>query len=282
MALSSLFRRGGDSTRAEMSFMEHLDVLRGTLFRSVLAMLVGAIVVGIFRRFFIHDVLLGPTHPDFPTYGILCRIGHFLHLGESLCMQGLSIKMQSTGVSTQFSMFFTICLIGGVIIGFPYIFFEFWRFIKPALNERERRGTGGVIFWVSLLFFTGVLFGYFVIAPYAIKFFAGFQLDDNIENRWTVSSYIDTMIPLVLGSGLAFQMPLVIYFLAKVGVVSAKYLRKVRKYSIIVIFIIAAIITPGPDVVSQMTVALPLLLLYEVSIVLAGRVDKKRKAEEWS
>ncbi|RYZ17370.1 MAG: twin-arginine translocase subunit TatC, partial [Chitinophagaceae bacterium] len=115
-----------------------------------------------------------------------------------------------------------------------------------------------------------------------IKFFASFQLDDNIENRWTVASYIDTMIPLVLGSGLAFQMPLVIYFLAKVGVVNATYLRKVRKYSIIIIFIIAAIITPGPDIVSQLTVALPLLLLYEVSILLARRVDKHKKPKEWS
>ncbi|GAB4093114.1 twin-arginine translocase subunit TatC [Flaviaesturariibacter terrae] len=265
-----------------MSFIEHLDVLRGTLFRSVLAALLGAIVVGVFNHFFIHDVLLGPTHADFPTYGVLCRIGQSLGVGKSLCMEGLSIKMQSTGVSTQFSMFFTVCLIGGVIIAFPYIFFEFWRFVRPALTENERGNTGGVIFWVSVLFFIGVLFGYFVISPYTIKFFAGFQLDDNIENRWTLSSYIDTMIPLVLGSGLAFQLPLVIYFLAKVGIVNATYLRKVRKYSIIIIFVIAAIITPGPDIVSQMTVALPLLLLYEISILLAGRVDKKKKPKEWS
>ncbi|TCZ67074.1 twin-arginine translocase subunit TatC [Flaviaesturariibacter aridisoli] len=282
MALLNLFKRGGDPNRSEMSFIEHLDVLRGTLFRSVIAALVGAIVVGIFNRFFIHDVLLGPTHAEFPTYGILCRIGEALHVGKSLCMEGLSIKMQSTGVSTQFSMFFTVCFIGGVIIAFPYIFFEFWRFVRPALTEKERSNTGGVIFWVSVLFFIGVAFGYFVIAPYTIKFFASFQLDDNIENRWTVASYIDTMIPLVLGSGLAFQMPLVIYFLAKVGVVNATYLRKVRKYSIIIIFIIAAIITPGPDIVSQLTVALPLLLLYEVSILLARRVDKHKKPKEWS
>ncbi|RYY94294.1 MAG: twin-arginine translocase subunit TatC, partial [Chitinophagaceae bacterium] len=243
MALSKLFKRGGDPSRSEMSFIEHLDVLRGTLFRSVLATLIGAIVVGVFNRFFVHDVLLGPTHAEFPTYGVLCRLGQALHVGRSLCMEGMSIKMQSTGVSTQFSMFFTVCLVGGVIIAFPYIFYEFWRFVSPALNERERSNSRGVIFWVSVLFFTGVMFGYFVIAPYTIKFFASFQLDDNIENRWTVSSYIDTMIPLVLGAGLAFQMPLVIYFLAKVGVVTGAYLKKVRKYSVIIIFVIAAIIT---------------------------------------
>ncbi|RYY90060.1 MAG: twin-arginine translocase subunit TatC [Chitinophagaceae bacterium] len=282
MPLLNLFKRGGDPNRSEMSFIEHLDVLRGTLFRSVIAILLGAIVVGIFNRFFIHDVLLGPTHSDFPTYGILCRIGNAINMGKSLCMEGLSIKMQSTGVSTQFSMFFTVCLVGGLIIAFPYIFYEFWRFVAPALTEKERANSRGVIFWVSLLFFIGVAFGYFVIAPYTIKFFASFQLDDNIENRWTVSSYIDTMIPLVLGSGLAFQLPLVLFFLAKLGIVSATYLKKVRKYSIVIIFIIAAIITPGPDLISQFTVAIPLLLLYEISIVLAKRVEKGKPKKEWS
>jgi sec-independent protein translocase protein TatC len=281
MALG-IFKRGGDSERAEMSFIDHLDVLRGHLFRSVIAIVIGAVVVGIFNKFFIRDVLLGPTHANFPTYGVLCRIGKALHLGNSLCMSGVGIRMQSTAVGAQFSMFFTILLIGGIIIAFPYIFYEFWSFVKPALTEKERGKTQGVIFWVSFLFFLGVAFGYFVIAPYTIKFFAGFQLDENIENRWTISSYIDTIIPLVLGAGLAFQLPLVLFFLAKVGVVSATYLSQVRKYSVVIIFIIAAIITPGPDVVSQMTVALPLLLLYEISILLARRVEKQKKAEEWS
>ncbi|RYY96233.1 MAG: twin-arginine translocase subunit TatC [Chitinophagaceae bacterium] len=285
MALGGLFRRGGNEERAEMSFIDHLDVLRGHLFRSVIAILIGATVVGVFNKFFIKQVLLGPTHAEFPTYGVLCRIGKYLNLGESLCMSGIGIKMQSTQVGAQFSMFFTIVFIGGIIIAFPYIFHEFWRFVKPALTPKEQKKTRGAVFWVSFLFFLGVAFGYFVIAPYTIKFFAGFQLDENIENIWTISSYVDTIIPLVLGAGLAFQLPLVIFFLAKVGIVSASYLARVRKYSIVIIFIIAAIITPGPDVISQMTVALPLFLLYEISILLTRRVERERKREEieeWS
>ncbi|MDB5250951.1 MAG: preprotein translocase subunit TatC [Flaviaesturariibacter sp.] len=278
MALS-IFKRGGHSNKAEMSFIDHLEDLRGHLFRSVIAVAIGAIVVGIFNRFFIDDVLLGPTHASFPTYKILCQMSKALHLGDALCMSQIGIRMQSTEVGAQFSMWFTIVLIGGVIIAFPYIFSEFWNFIKPALTKRELSKTRGVIFWVSLLFFIGVFFGYFVIAPYTIKFFAGFQLADNIQNIWTISSYMDTMIPLVLGSGLAFQLPLVIYFLAQVGIVNAVYLKKIRKYAIVIIFIIAGVITPGPDMISQLTVALPLLLLYEISIILSGRVAK-RKAQE--
>jgi sec-independent protein translocase protein TatC len=142
-----------------------------------------------------------------------------------------------------------------------------------------------VIFWVSFLFFLGVFFGYFVIAPYTLNFFGNFQLDENIENHWTITSYIDTMIPLILGTGLAFQLPLVMLFLANVGLVTGSYLSKMRKYAIVIIFIVAGVITPGPDVVSQMTVALPLLLLYEISIILCRRVEKKEKEEEekeWS
>jgi sec-independent protein translocase protein TatC len=284
MALK-LFSRNVDSERAEMSFVDHLEILRGHLFRSVVAVVIGAIVIGIFNKFFIRSVLLGPTHADFPTYGVICRIGKFLHLEKALCMEGLGIKMQSTSVAGQFSTWFSVVLIGGVVIAFPYIFWEFWKFVKPALTRKELARTRGVIFWVSLLFFMGVAFGYFVIAPYTLNFFGNFQLDENIENRWTIASYFDTITPLILGTGLAFQLPLVMLILTKVGIVSATFLSKQRKYAIVIILIVAAIITPGPDVVSQMTVGLPLLLLYEISIVLARRSEKRDKeldAAEWS
>jgi sec-independent protein translocase protein TatC len=200
-------------------------------------------------------------------------------------MTGLNIQMQSTGVATQFSAFISVMLIGGVVMAFPYIFWEFWRFIKPALTKKELENTRGVIFWVSVLFFMGVFFGFFIIAPYTLNFFGNFQLDENIENRWTISSYFDTMIPLILGTGLAFQLPLLMILLAKIGIVSATYLKNVRKYSIVIILIVAAIITPGPDVISQMTVAIPLLILYEISIVLTKRIEKRQIEEEekeWS
>ena len=284
MALS-IFKRKRGEEQAEMSFIDHLEVLRGHLFRSVVAIAIGAIVAGIFNKFIIKQVLLGPTHDSFPTYGVICKIGKSLNLGNALCMEGIDLKMQSTIVSGQFSMWFTVILVSGLIIAFPYVFAQFWDFIKPALTKKELNRTRGVIFWVSFLFFTGVAFGYFVVAPYALNFFFHFQLDEIIENRWTINSYIDMMLPLVLGSGLAFQLPLVIFFLAKIGLVTAVYLSKARKYAVVIIFIVAGIITTGPDVISQLAVALPLMLLYEISIILARRVDKERAeedAKEWS
>lgn len=267
-----------------MSFVDHLEVLRGHLFRSVIAILIGAIVIALNKDFFVKEVLLGPTHADFPTYGVICKIGRALNMEKALCMTGLNIQMQSTGVATQFSTFISIMLIGGIVIAFPYIFWEFWRFVKPALTRKELANTRGLIFWVSVLFFTGVFFGFFVIAPYTLNFFGNFQLDENIENRWTIASYFDTMIPLILGTGLAFQLPLLMILLAKIGIVSASYLSRVRKYSIVIILIVAAVITPGPDVISQLTVAIPLFLLYEVSILLTRRIEKRQAQEEkeWS
>jgi sec-independent protein translocase protein TatC len=280
----ALFKRKSGSARAEMSFVDHLEVLRGHLFRSVLAIVVGGIVVAVYNDFFIKKVLMGPTHAEFPTYSYMCRIGRSLNLGDALCMDDVVVRMQSTSVSGQFSMWFTVVLIGGVIIAFPYIFWEFWRFIRPALTDKELGRTRGVIFWVSLLFFMGVGFGYFVIAPYTVNFFANFQLDENIENHWTITSYIDTLIPLILGTGLAFQLPLVMLFLSKIGIVTPDYLRKARKYAIIIIVVVAGVITP-PDVISQVIVSIPLLLLYEVSIFLSARVVKeqaRREELEWS
>jgi len=284
MALSFLNRNAGEP-RSEMSFIDHLEVLRGHLFRSVVAVAIGAILAGIYNRFIIKNILLGPTHNDFPTYGLICKIGKALNLGNALCMQGIQLKLQSTEVSGQFSMWFSVILISGLILAFPYVFYQFWSFIRPALTKKELGRTRGVIFWVSFLFFTGVLFGYLVVAPYAINFFFHFQLDEIVQNIWTINSYIDMMLPLVLGSGLAFQLPLVMYFLARIGIVNATFLKSKIKYAIVIILIVAGIITPGPDVVSQLAVAIPLLLLYVISIILAARVDKERaqkEEEEWS
>jgi sec-independent protein translocase protein TatC len=280
----ALFKSKSGRDRAEMSFVDHLEVLRGHLFRSMIAIVAGGIIVAIYNDFFVKKVLMGPTHAEFPTYSWMCKAGRYLNLGDALCMEDMVVKMQSTSVSGQFSMWFTVVIIGGVIISFPYIFYEFWRFIKPALTEKELGRTRGVIFWVSLMFFMGVAFGYFVIAPYTVNFFANFQLDENIENRWTITSYIDTLIPLILGTGLAFQLPLVMLFLSKIGIVTPDYLRKGRKYAIIIIVVVAGVITP-PDVISQIIVSIPLLLLYEVSIFLSAKVAKenaRREELEWS
>lgn len=276
-------RRIRTGTTEEMSFVEHLDVLRGHLFRSAIAVAAGAIVMAVYNKFIVQRILMGPTHSDFWTYRTLCDLGHKWGFGDKLCMADIQLKMQSNVVSGQFDTYFNVILIGGFIVAFPYIFWQFWRFTKPALKENELRNTRGVIFWVSMLFFLGVLFGYFVIAPYTISFFANFKLDSNIENIWTIGSYFTAMAQIVLGAGLAFQLPLAMYFLAKIGVVSSTYLRRVRKYAILIIVIVASIITP-PDILSTIVASAPLILLYEISIVLCVRVEnreKLREGKEW-
>jgi len=280
-----LFNRnfGGDA-KAEMSFFQHLDVLRGHLFKSAVAVAVGAILVAVYKNIIVHKILMGPTYPDFATYTFLCHLGDRLHIGDKLCMSPVNIKMISTEVAGQFGVYFNIILIGGFVIAFPYVFWQFWKFIRPALTTKELSNSRGVIFWVSVLFFSGICFGYFVVAPYTVNFFSNFSLDDNIDNKWTIGSYFNTIVPLILGSGLAFQLPLVLFFLAKADVVSAKYLRKVRRYAYLIITILAGIVTP-PDMLSQIICTVPLVILYEISILLCVKVERKRNKEnprEWT
>ncbi|MBS1627976.1 MAG: twin-arginine translocase subunit TatC [Bacteroidetes bacterium] len=281
-----LFNRKNNSNpseKAEMSFIEHLDVLRSHLFKSVVATTIGAIVVAIFNNFIVQRILLGPTRGDFPTYSLLCRASNYLKLGSSLCMKEIKLEMQSNTVSGQFDVYLNVIVIGGFVIAFPYIFWQFWKFAKPALTQKELKNSRGVIFWVSTLFFIGILFGYFVISPYTINFFANFSLDEKIKNIWTINSYFNTILPLTLGSGLAFQLPLVLYFLAKVGVVSATALKKFRRYAYLTIIVVAGFITP-PDMLSQIICSVPIILLYEISIIICRKVEIKennKAAQEW-
>ena len=280
----SLFRKAsGESSKAEMSFADHIDELRGSLFRSAIAITIGAIFIGINNKYITQKILMGPTHKDFYTYRLLCYLSQRFGLGSKLCMEELNLKLQSNTVGGEFGVFVNIILTGGIVIAFPYVFYQFWKFVKPALTTKELRNSTGVIFWVSVLFFLGAGFGYFVIAPYTINFFANFSLDDNIENKWTIMSYFNTIVPLILGAGLAFQLPLVMYFLAKINVVSSAILSKGRRYAVLGIVILASIITP-PDMLSTVIVSIPIYFLYEISILLCARVEKKRKKveEEWS
>lgn len=277
-------KNDGSEEKAEMSFIDHLEELRRHLFRSVLAVAAGMIVAGIYNEFIVDKIVLGPVHHDFVTFRKICEWGHAVGLGDKMCIGNVGVTMQNVDTTGQVSLFFTSLFVGGFIMAFPFVFNEFWKFVKPALTKNELKKTRGVIFWVSFLFFTGILFGYFILMPFSMNFLATFSMSDSIQNIWTIKSYINTMMPLVLGSGLAFQMPLVIFFLAKIGIVTGSFLRKNRRYAIVAILIIAAIITP-PDVISQVVVTLPLWLLYEISIVLASRVEKekaKEEAEEWS
>jgi sec-independent protein translocase protein TatC len=280
-----LFSKKSDAElKGEMTFFDHIDELRKHLFRSAIAIVIGAILVHIYNNFIVKKVLMGPTHPDFPTYTMLCKLGHKLNLGTSLCLNEINVNMQSNTVAGQFGVYVNILLIGGLIVAFPYVFWQFWKFIKPALKTNELNSTRGVIFWVSTLFFIGVLFGYFIVAPYTINFFANFSIDENIKNIWTLASYFSTIVPLILGSGLAFQLPLVLYFLAKVDVISVAFLKKYRKHAILIIVIATSAITP-PDMLSTIICSIPLVLLYEISIILCKNVEKKKRLQgsmpEW-
>ncbi len=273
--------------QAEMGFFDHIEELRWHILRSVLVWLVTAIVIFIFIDWVYDHIILGPANEDFVTYGALCRLSNWLHLGDSLCLPAVKINFQVTEVNGTFTSAINIAIIGGIIIGFPYIIWELWRFIKPALTTKERRYASSSIFFVSLCFFTGVLFGYYLLAPFTFNFLASFTLGKTgmIQYRPSINDYIDSLTNLLLGCGIAFELPVLCFVLAKLGIVSAAFLKKYFKFAFVIILVVAAIITPSPDWTSQFLVAIPLTLLYWISILLAAMVDRKRakeEKEEWS
>jgi sec-independent protein translocase protein TatC len=270
----------------EMSFMGHLEALRWHLMRSVIVWLATAIAIFIFRDWVYDHIILAPSSEHFITYDTLCRFGHWLGIGDSLCMPPVKIRFLVTEVNGTFTSALTIAMIGAIIVAFPYIFWELWRFIKPALSARERKYARGSIFWVSLCFFTGAAFGYYLLAPFTFNFLASFTLGTSgaIEYQPSINDYIDSLTNLILGCGIAFELPILAYVLAKIGFINAGLLKKYSKYAFVLILLIAAVITPSPDITSQIIVALPLLLLYWISIQLVATVDRKKAKEEkeWS
>lgn len=287
--MAALFGRGGNSSKAEMSFIDHLEELRSHIVRSVLAILIVAAAIFIFRDWIFDNVISGPLNPDFITYRALCSLSHKLHLGNSLCMPPVAIQMQSNTFGGQFLSAITLSFVGGIIVAFPYIFWEFWRFVKPALKEKELKNTRSVIFWVSFFFFSGALFGFFLLGPFTFNFLAGFQLGTKhlIDTRPTLADYFDNLTNLILGCGIAFELPVLAFVLTKIGLITPKVLKTSRKYAIVVILIIAAFITPSPDWYSQTIVFVPLMILYELGIIVSKRAYKKMEkeddtVEEWS
>ncbi len=270
----------------EMSFIDHLEALRWHLVRAVLAWTIAFIAIFINVDWVFDNIIYAPARPGFITYDVFCRLGHFLHIGDSLCMPAVDIPLQGNTISGPFMSAISIAMIGGLIVAFPYLFWEIWRFIKPALSEKEVRYSSGSIFWVSVCFFTGAAFGYFLLAPFTFNFLANFSLGTTGAYKYmpTLTDYIDTITNLILGCGIAFELPVLAYVLAKIGLVSAPLLRAIRKYAFVVILLLAAIITPSPDWTSQIIVSLPLLLLYEIGVMLVARVDKQKAKEEkeWS
>jgi len=271
-----------------MSFIDHLEELRSHIVRSLIAILIVAAVIFIFRDWIFDNIISGPLNQDFITYRALCSLSHKLHLGNSLCMPPVAIQMQSNTFGGQFLSAITLAFVGGIIVAFPYIFWEFWRFVKPALREKELKNTRSVIFWVTFFFFSGALFGFFLLGPFTFNFLAGFQLGTKhlIDTRPTLSDYFDNLTNLILGCGIAFELPVLAFVLTKIGLITPMILKKSRKYAIVVILILAAFITPSPDWYSQTIVFVPLMILYELGIIVSKRAYKKMEkedaVEEWS
>ena len=271
-----LFRKSSHNPGAEMSFLDHIEALRWHLVRSVLAIVIFAIVLFCFREFVFDDIIFASKHTDFWTYRMLCKLSVALNLEDGLCVTTIPFELINTNLSGQFTMHIWVSLVGGFILALPYVLWELWRFIKPALKQTEKNYTSGVVFYSSLLFICGVLFGYYAIVPLSVNFLASYQISADVKNMIEMDSFISTVTTLTLAAGLIFELPIVIYFLSKIGLVTDTFLRKYRKHSVVVILIVAAVITPSPDVTSQLMVAFPLYLLYEISIYVSAYVVRKK------
>jgi sec-independent protein translocase protein TatC len=266
------------SGEKEMSFLEHLEELRWHVIRALAAVVVFTIGAFVMAPWIFENIIFGPARADFPTFKWLCRFGNWIG-SEGLCVQDIPFKIQSRNMTGQFTMHIMSSFIIGLVIAFPYVVWEFWLFIKPGLQASERKYSRGAVGAISVLFFFGVAFGYYVIAPWMVYFLANYSISDIIVNEFDITSYVSTVVMLVLGSGLLFQLPVVIYFLTKIGIVTPEFLRKYRKHSIVIILVVAAIVTP-PDPLSQMLITIPLYLLFEISILISASVARRKAREE--
>ncbi len=265
--------------------MEHLEELRWHLIRSAIVIVVTAIAAFIYKSIVFDILILGPSRKDFFTNEILCKAGHYLSKilpwlidnPDLLCPNTKALNLTNYDMTGQFTTHIKISVITGLIVGFPYVVYELWKFVKPALYQHERKHSQLAIFSISFLFFTGVLFGYFVICPLSVNFLIGYNLSDAIKNQPNLASYISTVSSIVLASGVIFELPVFVYFLSKIGLVTPSFLKKYRKHSIVVILIIAAFVTPSADAFSQILVSLPLFVLYEICIGISKRVTKNRE-----
>ncbi len=259
----------------EMSFLDHLEVLRWTLVRSTLAVLIMSSIAFLMKKFIFEKIIFLPKDPQFYTYRFLCNLSQKFGT-DGLCIDEIPFLVQSRTMAGQFSAHIWTSITVGFIVAFPFILWEIWKFIKPALYAKERKHARSFIIISSLLFFLGVLFGYYLITPLSINFLGSYRIADEVGNNIDISSYIGLLRASVLAAGLIFEMPVIIYFLAKMGLVTPEFLRKYRKYAIVVLLLLAAIITP-PDVISQFIVAIPMAILYEISIIIASVIARKEK-----
>ncbi len=267
------------SSANEMTFFEHIDALRPHLVRAVFALIIMMLAAFLGKKFIIDYLLMGPQSPDFFTNRVLCNLSHSLLGNDTLCINQIKFNMINTSLAGQFNLHMQVALASAIVVGVPYFLFEIWRFVKPALTDYERRKSQMFVFYVSLCFFAGLCFGYFLIVPLSINFLAGYKASAEIINMIDVKSYLSNVLHVSLACAIIFQLPFLVYFLARMGILSSAFLKRYRRHALVLLAIISAIITP-PDIFSLILVVLPLYGLYELSISLAVKVEKKKEKEE--
>ncbi len=254
----------------EMSFLEHVEELRWHLVRSLVAIGIIGIVIFIYRQWVMDNVILAPFDKDFPLHRLLCQYMGLCDLPE--------IEKVALSPLEQFMMAIKLGFVGGFIVAFPYVLWEMWRFLKPGFHAHEKARFRGGVFVLSLLFFIGVFFAYYIISPFSVQFLGNFQLTDQVVNQWRIGKVISLMVQISLAGGIMFELPIVVYVLSKLGLITPEFMRKYRKHALVVMLILAAILTP-PDVTSQILIFIPLFSLYQLSIGISARVNRKREAE---
>ncbi|TYP98665.1 sec-independent protein translocase protein TatC [Sphingobacterium allocomposti] len=269
----------GKNIEAEMSFFDHLEVLRWHIIRSVIAIAVFAILSFTFYDFVFNQIIMGPKNLDFWTYRMMCKVGDLLNL-EGFCVERIPFNIINTELAGQFMLQINSCLLMAIALGFPYLLFEIWLFVKPALTDIERKSAQGFVLYASLLFILGALFGYYIVVPLSVNFLANVSLSEEITNQITIDSYLSTIATLTLGCGVVFLLPILVFILSKLGLMTPEFMRASRRYATVIILIIAAIITPTADVITLLTVSAPMFLLYELSIMVSANVKKRRLEAE--
>lgn len=268
-------RRKGKSHQGEMSFLEHLEELRWHIIRSVVAIMVFAVAAFMLKDFIFTEIIFKPKTPEFWSNRMMAKLGELVGT-DALNINQHPLKLISLKMADQFMLHFTVAIIAGLILASPYVFYEIWRFIKPALYDKEKKHASGAVIYTSILFLTGILFGYFVIVPLSIDFLATYSVSPEVENQINMRSYISTVTSITFASGFIFLLPIFSFFLSKVGILTPGFMKNYRRHAYVLLLLVSAIITP-PDVFSQIMVAIPLVFLYEISIVISAIVVKKRE-----
>ena len=263
----------------EMSFMSHLEELRWHIVRGLTAILILTIAAFMVTPWVFENIIFAPARVDFPTFQLLCKMGTALGSPDAFCVQEIPFKLQNRTMTGQFTMHILAAFIIGFILAFPYVIWELYKFVRPGLHSNERKYSRGAVAAISFLFLTGILFAFYVLCPIMISFLANYQVSDMITNEFDITSYVGTIVGLLLGTGLLFQLPMIMLFLSNIGIVTPQLLKKKRKHAIVTILILGAVITPTADPFSQSLIAIQLYLLYEISIMISERVEKRKKKE---